>query len=195
MRVRKILKIAALCLGILLISWIATGFLISRAFRSTLSPSNVAPFETIFKTAMADVVVVKRNDGSSPRISPPPGYLVAYENNQEEFKADAKLFDTWTAAIQLGSDVLEHAPTGDWLKSSSQIEYAKPVYRVDAWGHSFCLLRRGNRVLMISGGPEAPGSPICKDIPMTAEEIEAFDLRKARISEIYTIFGRHDAKR
>ena len=32
-------------------------------------------------------------------------------------------------------------------------------------------------------------------IPMTAEEIEAFDLRNARISEIYTIFGRHDAKR
>ena len=193
--IRKIIKIAAFYLGILLIAWIAAGFLISRAFRPIFSPSDAEPLEMVFKKAMSDVVVVKRTDGYSPQITPSPGYLVAYENNQEEFKADAKLFDTWTAAIQLGSDVLEHAPTGDWLKSSSQIEYAKPVYRVDAWGHSFCLLRRGNRVLMISGGPEAPGSPICKDIPMTAEELRGMPeskLLESPAGALVLVVGKND---
>jgi hypothetical protein len=121
MMIRKIIKIAAFYLGILLIAWIAAGFLISQAFRPIFSPSDAEPFEMVFKKAMSDVVVVKRTDGHSPQITPSPGYLVAYEKNQEKFKADAKLFDTWTAAIQLGSDVLEHAPTGDWLKRAPRL--------------------------------------------------------------------------
>lgn len=32
-------------------------------------------------------------------------------------------------------------------------------------------------------------------IRMTKEEIEAFDLRKERIRQIYAILGKHDAKR
>ncbi len=110
--------------------------------------------------------------------TPLPGSLAAYEHNPGAFKADAKLFEAWLTAMQLSTSVLAHGPSGNWVKSSSDLDYLKTEKRLDPWGHSLCILRRGNAVLAISGGASAPGSPTCKDVRITEDELGKFPQKK-----------------
>jgi hypothetical protein len=142
-----------------------------------LRSNSVEPFVTIMKKAASDVVVAKQRSLSS-QSALPAGYLVAYEQNREDFNADAKLFDAWMTAMQLGTFVLEHGPNGNWVRSSSAIEGVVPENQLDPWAHSLCVLRRGDSVLVISGGPNAPSSPLCKDVKMTDEELASFPHKK-----------------
>jgi hypothetical protein len=175
---KKAILGTAAVLGAIVLVGTVSWFRFSRSFQRDLSPAAIEPFETTLKKAASDFVVIKRRNNSSSKSAPPQGYLVAYEQNRESFKADAKLFDTWLVAVQLATSVLKQGPNGNWVESSSKIEYVNAELRVDPWGHSLCLLRRGNAVLVISGGPNVPGSPTCEDVRMTHEELAKFPANK-----------------
>lgn len=148
--------------------WFYLNWSLSRSLRSL----DLAPFATIMEKAGSDLVVMKRR---GPAQSPlPRGYLVAYQQDPEGFRGDARLFETWVHAMSLATSVLENGPSGDWVRSSSALESARAGSRLDPWQHPFCLLRRGDAVLAISGGARAPESPTCNNIVITAEDLATF---------------------
>ncbi len=175
MAIKRKVILWGVCIAALLLLVVAGAqFELGRGLRTV----SVQPFATILKKVGAGIVVAKRPSPSSVQVAPPAGYLIAYENDVEGFKADAKLFDSWMAAIKLSSSVLESGSAGDWVANSSNLQYVKPENRADPWGHPFCVMRRGKAVLVISGGPTAPGSPVCRDVGITADELAEFPRKK-----------------
>ena len=134
----------------------------------------VEPFATIVEKIGSDFVVLKQKNDLPIQGTLLPGALEAYKQNPEAFKDDAKLFEAWLKASQLATAMVEHSHGGNWVKSSSSFDYAKTEYKADPWGHSFCVLRRGARILVISGGPSAPSSPLCKNVQLTEEDLAKF---------------------
>ncbi len=171
-------------IGLVSISILAVLLVVAVAWWSFARNSGIAmtnalqPLGIALKKAGSDIVVAKQASIPSVHAAPPAGYLVAYEHDPEGFKADAKLFDTWISAMKLAASVLEHGPSGDWVKNSSTLDLVKPEFKVDPWGHSLCLMRRGDAVLVISGGPDAPDSPACKDVGMTVDDLREFPAGK-----------------
>jgi len=168
-RTREIVRAAMLSLGVILLAGTAGWFWFVHEFRLNISQSDVGPFEVMMKKAASQLLVMKRPD--SKPVSLTGGYLIAYQNDPEGFKRDAKLFDTWTASVKLGSAALKNAPHGNWVRSSADADYVAPQDRVDSWSHTFCLLRRDDDVLVVSGGPNAPGSPACRDVQLQAKDL------------------------
>jgi len=152
--------------------WFYLNWGLSRGLRSL----DLVPFATIMEKAGSDLVVMKQQGPSQALL--PRGYLVAYEQDPEGFKGDAKLFETWVYAMSLSTSVLQSGPSGNWVKSSSDLQSAKPGSRLDPWQHPFCLLRRGDAVLVISAGPRALGIPACNNIAMAAEDLATFPQKK-----------------
>jgi len=175
---RKVALRIAVVLGGIAVALTAGWLHLTWRLSTGLRTLPVEPFEAILKKVGTDIVVVKQPNASGTQSPVPPGYLVAYEQNPEGFKADAKLFDTWRTALELATFVFQNGPSGNWVKSSSAIGFSKPENRFDAWGHPLCLLRRGDKVLAISGGPSAPSSPTCKDIRMSADDLAQFPKMK-----------------
>jgi hypothetical protein len=122
--------------------------------------------------AASDIVVVKQ-PASANSPSQPRGYLAAYQQDPKGFQSDAKLFDAWLIATQLATSALQHSARGNWILSSSEVDYVQPDKRIDPWSHTFCLLRREDTVLVISAGPSATGSPSCKDVQIGADELNS----------------------
>ena len=157
-----------LCTG----GWFYLNWSLSKGLRTL----DFVPFITIMEKAGSDLVVMRQRGPSQPHL--PRGYLVAYEQDPEGFKGDAKLFETWVYAMSLSTSVLQSGPDGNWVMGSSDLKSAGPRSRLDPWQHPFCLLRRGDAVLAISAGPHAPGSPACNNIAMTAEDLATFPQKK-----------------
>lgn len=173
---RKFAFWIAVALGAILLLGTGGWFYLKWSLDRSLRTLDLAPFATIVEKAGSDLVVMKQAGPSQPHL--PRGYLVAYEQDPERFKGDAKLFETWVYAMSLSTSVLQNGPDGNWVKSSSDFESAKPGRRLDPWQHPFCLLRRDDAVLAISAGPHASGSPACNNIAMTAEDLETFPQKK-----------------
>jgi len=161
-----------LCLVLLLgtAGWVLLIRGLDRLFSSPNLEASLEPLKITIKKAASDFVVV-RHGKTAPFLPPAGGYLIAYENDPEGFRADAKVFDTWFNATRLAAQVLDRDTDRNWVRSSSEIDYLKPEDRLDAWGHAFCLLRRENTLLVISAGSAAPSTPLCRDIHMEAREL------------------------
>ena len=136
-----------------------------------ISSVDVGRLELTLKKALSDVLVIKRGVDTGHPAMLTQGYAVAYEQNPEGFKADAKLFDTWSRAMALGTQALEAGPRGDYVRSSADADYASASSRFDPWDHWFCMLRRDDTLVVVSGGPNAPSSPQCKDVRIEASEL------------------------
>lgn len=131
------------------------------SFRFSASSSNeLVPF----KAAIANVTVVKR-PGTPTLLTKPSTY------GNTELQADAKLFDAWQSAVELGDSTLRHTESGDWVKSSLGADFVPSEKRLDPWNHAFCLLRRDDALVVISAGPSAPSSPTCKNIQIDTKEL------------------------
>jgi hypothetical protein len=128
-----------------------------------------APLEMALMRAASDLFVVKRPDSNPARLS--GGYLAAYQRDPGGFQKDAKLLDAWIVSAELGVAALKNTPRGNWVGSSADANYIASQDRVDPWNHSFCLLRRDDDVLVVSGGPKAPSSPACRDIRLDAKDL------------------------
>ena len=170
-RASRSLRRAAVILCLVLLLGTAGWVLLIRGlFSSPNLEASLEPLKITIKKAASDFVVV-RHGKTAPFLPPTGGYLIAYENDPEGFRADAKVFDTWFNATRLATQVLDRGTDRNWVRSSSEIDYLKPEDRLDAWGHAFCLLRRENTLLVISAGSAAPSTPLCRDIHMEAREL------------------------
>jgi hypothetical protein len=169
-RTRKILRFATWGLGTVLL--VLAGWFV-LAHELTLGISRIrfdsAPVEMALIKAASDIFVVKRPD-SNPASSS-GGYLAAYQRDPRSFQKDAKLLNAWIVSAELGVAALKNTPRGNWVRTSADANYVAPQDRVDPWNHSFCLLRRDDDVLVVSGGPKAPSSPACRDIRLDAKDL------------------------
>ena len=96
-RSRKIFWRVAISLCAILLLGIAWWIFLMRGLDRALSRPNLEaslePLKITLKKAASDVLVVRRNKSTSSSV-PPGGYLIAYEDDPEGFRADAKVFDT-----------------------------------------------------------------------------------------------------
>jgi hypothetical protein len=175
-RRRLILTVEAGIASFLVLA-ISGWFAVQHSLHGAFAHFDPSPLVTVVKKALADRVVIKRSQSALPAAAP-QGYLVAYQENTDIFQTDAKLFDTWLTAILLGIATFKDAPQGNWIRSSSEASYVQPAQRLDPWGHTFCLLRRADTLVIISAGPAAPTSPSCKNVPVEAAELAKVPHRK-----------------
>ena len=168
-RTRKIVKVAMVSLGVILLVGVAGGFWFWHEFHLNISQSDMEPVETMLKKALSDALVVKRPDSKPTIVS--GGYILAYQNDPEGFRKDAKLLDAWMASTKLGLAALKNSPPGNWVRSSADADYVASQDRVDPWNHTFCLLRRDDHLLVVSGGPKAAASPACRDIGFRSKDL------------------------
>jgi hypothetical protein len=132
---------------------------------ATLDPK---PLELIIKKAAIDDLLLTKQPSSA--VVPPSEYEPKSLHDPHALANDEKLFDTWQTGMQLAEAVLQRK-SGDWISSSADLGFVPSERRVDGWGHSYCVLRRGETVLVISAGPSAPRSPACRDIQIREEEL------------------------
>jgi hypothetical protein len=86
----------------------------------------IEPSETTLKKNCLRFCCHSTKERFSAEAAPFQGYLMADEQNRVSFTADAKLFDWCFVADQLAtSALLEQGPNGNWVESSSKIEYVK----------------------------------------------------------------------
>jgi hypothetical protein len=165
-------------LGALIITGISIYFWAGHSLQFAFAKADFQPLGTIFKKAAADLLVVRQPSKAETKSG---ALLDLYQQNPAVFQADAKLFDVWHTALQVGNATLSHTPSGSWVRSTADATYLSPIYRTDPWQHSFCLLRRGDMLLVISSGPKAPISPVCNDVQIT--EAELAQLPRGRLLE------------
>jgi hypothetical protein len=168
---KQIFAIAGILFGVTLVVCVVTALWVMHGLNNLSFDRVFEPLGIVAKKAASDLVIVKQPGRAGALPSAADGYMVAYEHNPEAFRADAKLFDTWIKATQLATEIAKRDTSQEWLRNSSEIEYLGPSERVDPWGHSFCVLRRKQVLLVLSAGPAAPTSPTCKNIQVTAAEL------------------------
>lgn len=152
---------------------------IERRSRSNAVTLDFDSLGTTLKAGLSGVAVVRRNTADNPLTMSSSGLLVGCEKNPEKCRDAAKLLDTWSNAVNLSQAVFNHGKLGDWVASSQDLQVSSE--KVDAWGHNFCVLRRGDMLLLLSAGPESAGSPVCRDIRVTAGELA--QIPKGRLLE------------
>ncbi|HXE89564.1 MAG TPA: hypothetical protein VNK82_01230 [Terriglobales bacterium] len=144
----------------------------SRDLDASLRRASVEELATVGKKVVADAVVMRSENKSRADAVPlPQGYLVAYKQDPEGFKADAKLAETWLHAFLVAQRVLESGPEGKWVRPSDALDFVRPTNRVDAWGNAFCVLRREEVVAVVSAGATAKASPKCLDVRIDESEL------------------------
>ncbi|MCU1269465.1 MAG: hypothetical protein JWN74_759 [Acidobacteriaceae bacterium] len=175
---RRIIAIVTMGFGIILILGAAGYFWAIHDLNTAFAKADFGPLGIIFKKAAADVLVVKQ---PSKELSKSGGIVDLYRRNPAAFQADARLFDAWISAGQIGRSTLKSTLPGSWVRSTAEENYLSPDLRRDPWNHFVCLLRRNNILLVISGGPRAPISPMCRDIQV--RESELAQLPRGRLLE------------
>jgi hypothetical protein len=174
----RLARVIVYALGITLLAFACFSLWMVLAIRSMrfdfhFSEADWEPFATTFKSALSNFFVVRRAASASDQTRFPD-----FQHDPDAVRRNAKLFDTWRASVKLGSAALKNTPRGNWVRSSADADYVAVQDRVDAWDHTFCLLRRGDDLLVVSGGPKAPGSPSCRDIQLQAKDLAALPHRR-----------------
>ncbi len=173
---RLILLVAA---PVLVAGSVAAFFLLESSLRSSPAQSDFEPLITTLKAGLSGVIVVRRNPTENPLVASASGLLDACDKNPEMCKGSAQLVDTWQNAAALSQAVFEHGNPGDWVASSNDLQVTSS--KLDAWGHSYCVLRRGDMLLVLSAGPRSTGSPVCRNVEVTAAELSR--MPKGRLLE------------
>jgi hypothetical protein len=174
----KLARVLAYALGVILLAFaylsLWTVFAIhSMRFDFHFSQADWGPFATTLKSTLSNLFVIRPAAAGSDRARFPN-----LQHDPDAVRSNAKLFDAWTASVKLGSATLKNAPSGNWVRSSADANYVAAQDRVDPWNHTFCLLRRGDDLLVVSGGPKVPDSPSCRDIQIQAKDLAGFPRSK-----------------
>jgi hypothetical protein len=174
----KLARVIAYALGVTLLAFAClslwTVFAIhSMRFDFQFSKADWEPFAATFKSTLSNLFVIRRAAAGSNQMRFPD-----LQHDPDAVRRNAKLFDAWTASVKLGSAALKNTPGGNWVRSSADANYVASQDRVDPWNHTFCILRRGDDVLVVSGGPKAPNSPACLDIQLQAKDLAGLPRRK-----------------
>lgn len=159
--------VLVLCFGLYLLA--------IHSLNKAFSQADFSPVGTVAKKVMADVFVLRKRPLQATTDT---SLLQSYENDPAAFKADAKLFDAWTSALRIAQDTLQGTSSGTWVRSTADATFLPADRRSDPWNHSVCLLRRGDTVTVVSTGPNAKGSPVCKDIQINEDELNQLPHKK-----------------
>jgi hypothetical protein len=168
---RRIRRRVAAVLGFCLLAVVGFSLWLRHDLRhlrfnfSQNSEADVQPIIKAIKGTLASVAVIKQ-PGSPSLFTKSAAY------SSKDLEADARLFDAWSTAEELGNAALEHTPSGSWVHSSTDTAYVLPEKRLDPWNHPYCLLRRGDILVVMSAGSAAPSSPNCQNIHVEAAELE-----------------------
>jgi hypothetical protein len=99
------------------------------------------------------------------------GLLAAYRKDPEKFKKYGALLETALNASAVG-DAVRQIPASDKLPSGSLgVTSLRGDQKIDAWGHPYCLLASGNRLAIISLGPEAKTPASCRNFSVSKKDI------------------------
>jgi hypothetical protein len=97
--------------------------------------------------------------------------LAAYRKDPEKFKKYGALLETALNASAVG-DAVRQIPASDKLPSDSLgVTSLRGDKKIDAWGHPYCLLASGNRLAIISLGPEAKTPASCRNFSVSKKDI------------------------
>lgn len=100
------------------------------------------------------------------------GVLDAYQKDPRKFKRLAEVSDTWFHARTV-ADAVQRLATNAPVPSTSVFMTAfGPQYRLDAWGHPFCIFKGTDQTAIVSAGPEAQGFTSCNEVRLTRAQID-----------------------
>lgn len=124
------------------------------------------------------------------------GLIDEYQKNPEKFHRYAQVFDTWVNAQKVAMASTKGEPSA-FSESSLSAVGIIPDEKLDAWKHPLCVIRGVDRIVIVSGGPEAAGSMDCRLIRMSKAQISATALSSTKQrpdgSLVFT-FSREDLK-
>lgn len=172
---KKLAQNLGLSLGCLLVLTVGFYFLTIRSLDKAFAKADFSPVVARTKAAVAGLVVARQ-----PSIGA-PGQEFFATGKPATIQSDAKLLDAWVSALQIAETTLTATSAGSWVRRSDDAIYLGAIKRRDPWDHYVCVLRRGDVVAVIGGGPKAPSSPVCSDITVTESELE--QLPRARLLE------------
>ena len=96
--------------------------------------------------------------------------VAAYRKDPETYKRNAKVFETYSNAFDVGRAALND-PASRPATSSAELASLAPDKRMDAWGHPFCLMAAKDRIAIISGGSRVDVPTSCNNTGISEREI------------------------
>ncbi len=110
------------------------------------------------------------NDGKSrPNAE---GLLEAYHKDPRKFEHYAEAFDTWFHALTVDDAVHRLPANTPAPPTSASMTTLAPQYRLDAWGHPFCIFKGTDQTAIVSAGPDGRGFTNCKEVRLTRAQID-----------------------
>ncbi len=109
------------------------------------------PVPVISGAGGMDSLLAQRNPNGGPNQE---DLIDAYRKDPAKFRHYADLFDTAMNGEQVGESIAHWQNGKPIPETSDKIDSLKPEYKLDAWGHAFCILDIGGRIAVVSGGPE-----------------------------------------
>jgi hypothetical protein len=133
------------------------------------TPFEAKDFEILFKGALGEALFrgklgdptpgsggmesLLRSQGADT-IPKNEGIIGEYLENPAKFKHYSELFDTAMNASLIGEAIAQRQRGQPLPETSAGISPPESKSNLDAWGHPFCILGAGDRVAVVSGGPE-----------------------------------------
>jgi hypothetical protein len=122
------------------------------------------------------------------------GLLDAYHKDPGKFKRYAEVSDTWFHALTV-ADAVQRLATNAPVPSTSVFMTAfAPQYRLDAWGHPFCIFKGTDQTAIVSAGPEAQGFTSCNEVRVTRAQIDRLPvvpITRQPSGALIMVFKRH----
>jgi len=101
--------------------------------------------------------------------------LDEYQRDPQKFHKYAQVFDTWSNAHKV-ADASMNGESNAISESSLSTTEVIPGEKLDAWKHAYCVIRGTDRIVIISGGPDAAGPIDCRQIRMSRAQIRSTGL-------------------
>jgi len=98
--------------------------------------------------------------------------LDEYQKDPQRFHRYAQIFDTWVNAHKVAAASAKGEPSAISESSLSAVGVI-PGEKLDAWKHPLCVIRGVDRIVIISGGPNATAPIDCRQIRMSKAQISA----------------------
>jgi hypothetical protein len=131
--------------------------------------------EGVPKDQVADVLpgeglaALLSNSKSHPNTE---GILEAYQKDPRKFQQYAAVFDTWYHALAVNDAVQRLAANTPVPPTSASMNPHSPQYRLDAWGHPFCIFLGTEQTAIVSAGPDGKGFTSCNEVRLTRAQID-----------------------
>jgi len=102
------------------------------------------------------------------------GILEAYQKDPRKFQQYAQVFDTWYHAKAVNDAVQRLPANTPVLSTSASMNLHSPQYRLDAWGHPFCIFKGSDQTAIVSAGPDGKSFTSCSEVRLTRAQIDHF---------------------